>query len=93
MSTPSVSTPIPRDILLARRRALARDLAAGLLPAPQHFRDAGLPVLIRACDLVEVADVFESIPTPLVRVVMGTVSAAERCGWTIVGGEVRPNCR
>ena len=93
MSRSQVSAPIPHDVLVKRRRALARDLAAGLLPAPQHFVEAGLPVLIRACDLVEVADVVESIPTPLVRVVLSTVSAAERCGWTIAGGEVRPNCR
>ena len=84
---------IPRDILRARRRNLAADLAKGLLPAPQHFRDAGLPVLIRACDLVMVADVVESIPTPLVRVVMGQVSPAERCGWSVEGGVVRPDCR
>ena len=84
---------VPRDVLLARRRALARDLAAGLLPVPSAFVAAGLPVLIRACDLVTVADVFESIPTALVRVVLGDVSAAERCGWTVAGGSVRPNCR
>lgn len=84
--------PVPYDVLRARRRALGRDIAAGLLPAPQEFARAGLPVLIRACDLVDVADVIERIPTPLVRVVLDTVSAAERCGWTVPGGVVRRHC-
>jgi hypothetical protein len=86
-------SPIPHDILRARRRNLAADLAKGLLPAPAEFVAAGLPVLIRACDLVEVADVLESVPTALVRVVLGQVDAAERCGWTAPGGVVRRNCR
>jgi hypothetical protein len=87
------SSPIPHDILRARRRSLAADLAKGLLPAPSEFAAAGLPVLIRACDLVEVADVIESVPTALVRVVLGHVAGEERCGWTAPGGVIRRNCR
>lgn len=84
---------IPHDVLRARRRVLAADIAAGLLPLPSAFVAAGLPVLIRACDLVLVADVIESIPTALVRVVLGPITAAERCGWTVRGGRIRRNCR
>jgi hypothetical protein len=93
MHTTRSMSEIPLDVLRARRRSLAADLAKGLLPAPSEFVAAGLPVLIRACDLVEVADVIESVPTALVRCVLGQVSAAERCGWTVPGGAIRRNCR
>jgi len=49
--------PIRPEVLQARRLALSAMIAQGGLPRPGEFRRAGLPVLVRASDLLAIETV------------------------------------
>jgi len=46
--------PIPAETIRARRLALSEMISAGGMPEPWQFQRAGLPVLVRASDLLAV---------------------------------------
>jgi len=52
---------IPPELLQARRLALSAMIAEGGLPRPGQFVRAGLPVLVRASDLLAVETITEAM--------------------------------
>jgi len=55
------SSPIPPEMLRVRRAALAEIIRAGGCPEPWQFERAGLPVLVRASDLLAVEAVTDAM--------------------------------
>jgi hypothetical protein len=61
MKTRRELKPIPAEMLQARRLALSAMIAEGGLPRPGQFIRAGLPVLVRASDLLAVETITEAM--------------------------------
>jgi len=53
--------PIPPEVVKARRLALGAMIGEGGVPRPEQFRRAGLPVLVRASDLLAVESVTDAM--------------------------------